>query len=745
MQRHQSDPVRRRASADIYGSSESTTPATQIEPEVPKVPRLPRKRPRRHISPTSSPSFRWHLWWHRKHHACHANRAWGTESATPATQKTAAPHQSYFVAKLPTTSMVVQKVPRLPRKSSLRCRKCHACHAKDRGATSLLLRRQASADIYGGTESTTPATQIEPEVLKGSRLPHKKPRASNMSPFVAKLPLTSMEVPKVPHLPRAASLRCWKGHACHTKSRGVKYVPFRRQASADIYEGTESTTPARQSEPEVLKASRLPHKKPRRQICPLSSPSFRWHLWRYRKYHACHAKRAWGAESVTPATQKAAASNMSPFVAKLPLTSMEVPKVPPWGAESVTPATQKAVASNMSPFVAKPPLTSMEVPKVPRLPRKASLKCWKGHACHTKSRGVKYVPLRRQASTDIYGGTESTTPATQSEPEVPKASRLPHKKPRRQICPPSSPSLRWHLWRHRKYHACHAKRAWSAESVTPATQKAAASNMSPFVAKLPLTSMEVPKVPPWGAESVTPATQKAVASNMSPFVAKPPLTSMEVPKVPRLPRKASLKCWKCHACHTKSRGVKYVPLRRQASTDIYGGTESTTPATQSEPEVPKASRLPRQKPRRQICPPSSPSFRWHLWRCRKYHACHAKRAWGAESVTPATQKAAASNMPPFVAKLPLTSMEVPKVPRLPRKASLKCWKRHACHTKSRGVKYVPLRRQASADIYGGAESTTPATQSEPEVLKVSRLPHKKPRRQICPPSSPSFRGHLWRY
>ena len=146
---------------------------------------------------------------------------------------------------------------------------------------------------------------------------------------------------------------------------------------------------------------------------------------------------------------------------------------------------------------------------------------------------------------------------------------------------------------------------------------------------------------------------------MSAFVAKLPLTSMEVPKVPRLPRKVSLKCWKCHACHTKSRGVKYVLLRRQASADIYGG--------------------------------------------------------------------------------------LVKVPRLPRKASLKCSKCHACHTKSRGVKYVPLRRQASADIYGGTESTTPATQSEPEVLKVSRLPHKKPRRQICPPSSPSFRGHLWRY
>ena len=244
-----------------------------------------------------------------------------------------------------------------------------------------------------------------------------------------------------------------------------------------------------------------------------------------------------------------------------------------------------------------------------------TLRCRKRHACHTKSRGVKYVPLRRQASADIYGGTESTTPATQSEPEVLKVSRLPHKKPRRQICPLSSPSFRWHLWRCRKYH----------------------------------------------------------------------------------------------------------------------------------PEVPKASRLPHKKPWRQICPPSSPSLRWHLWRYRKYHACHAKWAWSAESVTPATQKAAASNMSPFVAKLPLTSMEVPKVPRLPRKVSLKCWKCHACHTKSRGVKYVPLRRQASTDIYGGTESTTPATQSEPEVLKASRLPHKKPRRQICPPSSPSFRGHLWRY
>ena len=124
--------------------------------------------------------------------------------------------------------MVVQKVPRLPRKSRLGCRKCQGCHAKDRGATSVLLRRQASADIYGGTESTTPATQIEPECRR-----------------------------------------------CHAKDRGATSVLLRRQASADIYGGTESTTPATQIEPEVPKVPRLPRKRPRRHISPTSSPSFR--------------------------------------------------------------------------------------------------------------------------------------------------------------------------------------------------------------------------------------------------------------------------------------------------------------------------------------------------------------------------------------------------------------------------------------------------------------------------------------
>ena len=121
--------VCRQGSADIYKGPESTTPATQIEPEVPTVPQLPRRKPRRHNSPSSSPRFRGHLQRSRKDHTCHTNRASVAESITPATQKAAAPQQSYFVAKFPRTSTKVSKVPHLPHKSSQPCQKYHACHA----------------------------------------------------------------------------------------------------------------------------------------------------------------------------------------------------------------------------------------------------------------------------------------------------------------------------------------------------------------------------------------------------------------------------------------------------------------------------------------------------------------------------------------------------------------------------------------------------------------------------------------
>ena len=271
----------------------------------------------------------------------------------PATPKAAAPHQSQFVAKLLRAAMGVLKVPRLPRKSSLRCCKCHACHVKSTGATSVPVRRQASVDSY------------------------------------------TIEVLKVPHLPRKSSLRCWKCHACHVKSSGATSVPVRRQASADRYGGTESATPATQTELEVLKVSRLPRQKQRCTSVPL--------------LRQASADIYGGTESATPATQ----IKIEPKVLKvsLPGTAMEVLKAVPvrrqasadswkchachanraWGAESVTPARSKAAAPHQSQFVAKLPRTAMEVLKVPHLPRKPSLRRWKCHACHVKSTGATSV------------------------------------------------------------------------------------------------------------------------------------------------------------------------------------------------------------------------------------------------------------------------------------------------------------------------------------------------------------------
>ena len=69
------------------------------------------------------------------------------------------------------------------------------------------VRRRASADIYEGPESATPATQIGPEVLKASRLPRKMHSGVNPTQFVAELPRTSMKNLKAPRLPRKSSLR----------------------------------------------------------------------------------------------------------------------------------------------------------------------------------------------------------------------------------------------------------------------------------------------------------------------------------------------------------------------------------------------------------------------------------------------------------------------------------------------------------------------------------------------------------
>ena len=361
-------------------------------------------------------------------------------------------HPTQFVAELPRTSMKALKVPHLPRKSNLICWKCHACDAKSRSAQSVLVRRQASADTYEDT-----ATQIELEVLEVWHLPRKKPRR--------------------PSSPSSSpSFRRW--HLWRYRKKPRRSVLVRRQASAG---DTESSTPATQIKFEVLKLPRQPRKKPRRPpITPSSSPSFRWHL-----------------------------NGNIPKVPRLPRKSsrdeaLKVPRLPckkPWRPISPSPSSSPRFRGHLWNI----------------LPCKSSLRCWKRHTCRTKSYGAQSILVRRQASADFdYGDAESTTPATQIEPWGVKASRLPRKKPRRQI-----------------------------------------------------SLIDVYK---------------------------------EISKASRLPRKSSLRCWKCHACHAKSRGAESVLVRRQASADIYGDTESTTPATQIEPDLLKVSRLPRKKPRRPISP-----------------------------------------------------------------------------------------------------------------------------------------------
>ena len=294
---------RRRASADIYEGTESATPATHIAPAVLKVSRLPRRRQSASMGPPSSPSFRGHLWRYQKCHACHTHRAGGAESVTPATNKTVGVHGPTVVAELPRTSMKVPKVPRLPHTSRRRCWKCHACHEQDSRRPWVHRRRRASADIYEGTESATPATQIESEQccvlhachVEDSRRPwvHRRRRASAdiYEGTKSATPATQIE-----------SEQCCVLHACHVEDSRRPWVHRRRRASADIYEGTESATPATHIAPAVLKVSRLPRRRQSASMGPPSSPSFRGHLWRYQKCHACHTHRAGGAESVTPAT-----------------------------------------------------------------------------------------------------------------------------------------------------------------------------------------------------------------------------------------------------------------------------------------------------------------------------------------------------------------------------------------------------------------------------------------------------------
>ena len=63
-----------------------------------------------------------------------------------------------------------------------------------------------------------------------------------------------MKVLKVPRLPHRSSLGSSK-RTCHTKRGGVHTGQARRQASAYLYESTESATPVTRIEPEELPRS----------------------------------------------------------------------------------------------------------------------------------------------------------------------------------------------------------------------------------------------------------------------------------------------------------------------------------------------------------------------------------------------------------------------------------------------------------------------------------------------------------
>ena len=144
---------------------------------------------------------------------------------------------------------------------------------------------------------------------------------------------------------------------------------------------------------------------------------------------------------------------------------------------------------------------------------------------------------------------------------------------------------------------------------------------------------------------------------------------------------------------------------------------------------------------------TSPDFRWPLW---IWSEC-TNQAWGAPSAAPAEQ----------------IEPEVLQVPHLPRKSSLRCSKRRTRH-----VKLSQPRRQTSADLWRCSSTApdAPATQAGPEVLQALRLktqrrqcvpcrrqasadlyggaprlhlPHRTQRRQCAPPASPDFHWPLW--
>ena len=161
----------------------------------------------------------------------------------------------------------------------------------------------------------------------------------------------------------------------------------------------------------------------------------------------------------------------------------------------------------------------------------------------------------------------------------------------------------------------------------------------------------------------------------------------------------------------------------------------------NEPDMLQALRLPRKTSLRRACHAkrggaqkhhSSPDFRQPLCRCAKCCACHAKTSLRLPRKTRRRPKAS------HVGRLPPTPMKVLQVLRLPRKNEPDMLQALRLPRKTRPEARLPrqneaapksiTRRQTSANLYEGAQSAAPATQNEPEMLQVLRLPHRRRRR-----------------
>ena len=322
---------RRWMSQSATPATQSAATATQSAATCPQVPRLPRKkprRPRRHLRTKRATRASPMPYVPRlprkvevdvsKYHACHAQRRWMSQRATPATPTAAVKLcEDDKWCQLKTscvwrTSYVWPLVPRLPRKVQLHVAKCCACHSKcsymSPSATPVTQKataptatpeNQARYQSQPSATSATPATQSAATCRQVPRLPCKKPRRPQRH-LRTKRASGASPMPYVPHLPRKVEVDVSKYHACHVKRRWM----------------SQSATPAKQSAATATQSARTKHaagaspmpyvpRLPRKLEVDVS------------KHQACHVKRRWMSQSATPATQSAATC---PQVPRLPRT-----------------------------------------------------------------------------------------------------------------------------------------------------------------------------------------------------------------------------------------------------------------------------------------------------------------------------------------------------------------------------------------------------------------------------------------